>query len=197
MIEQDAELIPEAELIPLIPEETLKFDIQKTACFTGHRPGRFPFDQTDTVRTNMIKSMLCLKVCQAVDAGYTAFITGMARGVDTWCALTVLSLKEDNPAIRLIGVSPFRKETNRLFGSDLKHYSTIADNADEMIYLSEEYHNGCYQVRNRYMVDHSSLVIGAVFDMRSGTGSTIRYAERRGVKTDIININSLGDILKL
>ncbi len=172
-------------------------DISKTACFTGHRPSGFPFDETDRVRTNMIKSMLYLKVCEAINAGYTTFITGMAKGVDTWCALTVLSLKTDNPGLRLIGVSPFRKESAKLSGSDLWDYNTITDYADEMIYLSENYHHGCYYERNRYMVDHSSLVIGAVYNMKSGTGYTINYAGKKGVKTDIININSMNEILKL
>lgn len=178
-------------------EAELALDISKTACFTGHRPSGFPFDGTDRLRVNMVKSMLYLKVCDAVKAGYTSFITGMARGVDTWCALAVLSLKDTNPGLKLIGVSPFKKEISRLTGTDLWDYNTIVECADRMIYISESYYPRCYFDRNMYMVDHSSLVIGVVSNMQSGTGNTIRYAQRKGVKTDIININSLGDILKI
>lgn len=117
--------------------------------------------------------------------------------MDTWCALAVLSLGITHPGLKLIGVSPFKKEMNRLSGSDLWNYSTITDYADKMIYISENYYPRCYFDRNMYMVDHSSLVIGAVSNMQSGTGSTLRYAERMGIKTDILSINSSDDILDL
>lgn len=194
IFQQEAEICSELELIS---EARLLLDIQKTACFTGHRPSGFPFDETDRLKTNAIKSMLYSKVCDAVKNGYTTFITGMAKGVDTWCALAVLSLGITHPGLKLIGVSPFKKEMNRLSGSDLWNYSTITDYADKMIYISENYYPRCYFDRNMYMVDHSSLVIGAVSNMQSGTGSTLRYAERMGIKTDILSINSSDDILNL
>lgn len=193
-LDSEAELRSEAELCSAAE---LMFNKSKTACFTGHRPSGFPFDETDRVRTKKLKSLLQLKVCDALNAGYTTFITGMARGVDTWCALAVLSLKSDHPGLKLVGVSPFRKETDKLSGSDLWDYNTITAYADKMIYISESYYPQCYFDRNMYMVDHSSLVIGAVSDMHSGTGNTIRYAERKGIKTDIISINPFDDILNL
>ncbi len=191
-VRQNNELVPKTKFLS---EAECLLNIRKTACFTGHRPSGFPFDKDDRVRTNMVKSMLYLKVCNALNDGYTTFITGMARGVDTWCALAVLSLKDDYPELKLIGVSPFKRELDRLSGTDLWDYKTITDYADRMIYISESYYPRCYFDRNMYMVDHSSLVIGAVSNMQSGTGNTIRYAERKGVKTDIIDINSLSNIL--
>ena len=48
--------------------------------------------------------------------------------------------------------------------------------------VSETYTPNCMQRRNRYMVDHASLLI-AVFDGQSGgTRNTIQYAMERGIQ---------------
>ncbi len=181
----------------VLQEEELTCNISTTACFTGHRPSGLPFSQPDATRNSIIKSMLYERINDAVDQGYTTFISGMAKGVDIWCALAVISLRSSYPGLELIGVSPYRKEICRLKGTDLWNYSIVSDSADKMIYISEDYHPRCYFERNMYMVDHSSLVIGAVSNMYSGTGNTIRYAERKGRNMDIININSLRNVLKI
>ena len=47
--------------------------------------------------------------------------------------------------------------------------------------VSEKYTPGCMQRRNRYMVDHASLLIAAHDGLPGGTRNTIEYALRRGV----------------
>ena len=41
--------------------------------------------------------------------------------------------------------------------------------------------------RNKYMVDHSAVVIAVWNGKPSGTGNTIRFAKERGCKIKIIN----------
>lgn len=166
-------------------------DRSTTACFTGHRPEGFPFENGDNVRINIIKSILLCKIEQAYAKGYRTFITGMARGVDTWAAMCVVCLKKTYPDIKLIGISPFKSEFSQRKGQDKWDYSIIANCADKMIYLHEGYIKSCYFERNRFMVDHSSLVIGVVYNRKSGTGGTIHYAAKRGVKADIVDICEL------
>ena len=47
--------------------------------------------------------------------------------------------------------------------------------------VQDSYTRGCMQRRNRYMVDHASLLIAVSDGAEGGTRSTIEYAFRRGV----------------
>ncbi len=164
---------------------------ETTVCFTGHRPEGFPFSPDDKIRTNIIKSMLLCKIKDAYDAGYRTFITGMARGVDMWAAMCVVHLKSVCPDIRLIGVSPFKSEYERRKGLDKWEYGVVCEAADEVIYLHDSYIKSCYHERNRFMVDRSSMVIGVVYNRKSGTGGTLYYAAKKGVKLDVIDVCEL------
>ena len=48
-------------------------------------------------------------------------------------------------------------------------------------YQQDHYAPGCMQRRNRYMVDHSALVIAVYDGSAGGTRQTLEYAIRRGV----------------
>ena len=60
--------------------------------------------------------------------------------------------------------------------------------------VSSGYFTGCEQKRNRYMVDKSDLVF-AVWngEEKGGTWNTIRYAERKGRKTEILLLSDIMD----
>lgn len=172
-------------------------DRKKTVCFTGHRPEKLPFSMDDTVRLNMLRSMIYLRIDEAYRSGYRIFLTGMARGVDMWAALGVMALKKQHNDIRLVGVSPYKNEYCRLRGTDKWDYGVIEEAADDMIYISQDYFKGCYQKRNNFIVNNSSLIIGVVYNMKSGTGKTLAYAEKMGLKADVIDLNRLPVFLTL
>ena len=62
--------------------------------------------------------------------------------------------------------------------------------ADESVLISESYHISCFERRNRYMVDHATLLIAAHDGQSGGTRSTIEYALLRGLNTVILPIES-------
>ena len=57
-----------------------------------------------------------------------------------------------------------------------------------MTVLSEAYSPGCMQRRNRYMVDHASLVLACYNGSPGGTMSTLLYARRQGLKIVTIDL---------
>lgn len=177
----------------LLSEPDFLTNKEITACFAGHRPSKLPFPEDETEKIRLIQKLIRREIEDALDLSYTTFITGMAKGVDTWAAMEVLQLKNKYSAIKLVGVSPFRAEIEHLKGADLWRYDLIRHGCDQMVFLADSYFPNCYLVRNKFMVDHSSLVIGAVSDMQSGTGNTIRYAKKMGLNMRIIDINSLSD----
>lgn len=157
---------------PVLPEVRAQ-----SVCVSGHRPEKLPEGNS----LLLLKSLLYGALQEAADEGYLYFYTGLSRGVDLWAAEIIGQLRKDYPQIRSIGVLPFRGFGSSRKNEELYQYSNLIRSMDEIICLSEEYRSGCYRKRNQYLVDHSSLLIAVADDMHSGTGQTIRMAERAGL----------------
>lgn len=150
----------------------------KTCCVTGHR--EIPADKLVYAETELRKAVIA-----ATSDGYTRFINGGAAGADLLFAAIVAELKAQGRPLFLETALPYsgrRKSKNQDFQEMLAA-------CDEVKSFSERYNRGCYFVRNRYMVDESSLVI-AVYDGRDsgGTAFTMRYAHNQGRTIQIIRI---------
>lgn len=90
--------------------------------------------------------------------------------------------REKNPDIRLICAVPFKGFENRWSSKDRELYNYVLDNADLVRYINENYFPACFQVRNEWLVDHSSRVIAVFNGKKGGTKNTVDYAKRRGVE---------------
>lgn len=143
-------------------------DRQYTCCVTGHR-------DIPEGKAMMVREQLQQEVLQAVAMGYTHFISGFAIGADLLFADIVVELKRTYP-ITLEAAIPYR---DRLRTPD-SHFQRLIKDCDTVTVLTEKYSKGCFMLRNRYMVDHSSLVL-AVYDGRKtgGTAATVRYAGKK------------------
>ena len=149
-------------------------------CFTGHRP-----EKLRRIKPEIVKD-LKKEILQATDEGFNVFISGMARGVDIWAAEIVLQLRADGKNVRLICACPYKGfEENWNIYWRLK-YKSVLKEADYVKYVCPEYSRGCFQIRNEWMVDHSAKVIAAFNGEKSGTGNTVKYAARKGVKISFI-----------
>lgn len=144
-------------------------------CFTGHRPEKLNTSEKE------VKAALRKQIDQAVHDGFTVFITGMARGVDLWAAEIVLDLRKRNKEIRLICAIPHDGFEARWSPSWQELYRYVLAEADLTRVISKGYHTGVYQVRNEWMVNHSTRVIAVFNGQPSGTKNTIDYAYRQGV----------------
>ena len=139
-------------------------------CFTGHRPQKLKRSEAE------IRSDLECAIGQAIDAGYTTFITGMAYGVDIWAGEIVIALRRQNPSLHLIAAVPFPGFEVRWSAEWKREYTRLLGKADLVRFICPGYHAGAYQRRNEWMADHASRVI-AVFDGQpSGTKNTVDYA---------------------
>jgi len=154
-----------------------------TCCFTGHRPEKMPFAVSQYgYDYQMFRRRLEQAVQCAILAGYRHFITGMSRGMDLWAAEFVLAFRVPYPDITLEAAIPFPGQADRWREADQRIYHDILSRCDTQTVLSPAYHTGCMDQRNRYMVDHSSLLIAAYAGGSGGTHNTCAYAERQGVR---------------
>lgn len=145
-------------------------------CFTGHRPEKLHSDE----------AAVCTVLSNAIDAaisdGYRTFITGMARGVDIWAAEIVLARRAQNQDIRLICALPHPDFEKRWSAAWQARYNSILQQADLVKTICLEFSMASYQIRNKWMVDHSARVIAIYNGATGGTANTIAYAERHGVE---------------
>ena len=163
--------------------------IERCCAFTGHRPRKFPWGYNEAdARCVALKETLAKEIAKLVNAGYTDFFSGMAEGTDTWAAMAVLALKKENPALRLHCVLPCEGQADEWSASAQELYHSILAQADEVVYVSREYRDGCMLKRNRYLVDHAACLL-AVYngERRGGTAMTVRYARKLGREVIILN----------
>lgn len=161
----------------------------KACAFTGHRLKSFPWKYNEAAPDCvLLKEILAEQIKTLVGRGVTDFLSGMAQGVDLWCAQIVLGLKEKNPALRLHCILPCEGQEVKWPVAERERYHSILRQADEVVYVSRAYHSGCMLERNRYMVDRVSILL-AVYNgsQRSGTGATVRYAQKQGRDVIIID----------
>lgn len=140
-----------------------------TCCITGHR-------EIPAEKLAWVEERLQYELLHAVQAGYTHFVSGFAAGADLIFANAVVGMKEQFP-VTLEAAIPY---PGRLKTPD-RVFHALLEKCDIVRIHSNQYCRQCYQIRNRYMVDVSSLVI-AVYDGRQigGTAATIRYARQIG-----------------
>ncbi len=160
----------------------------RTVCFSGHRPEKLPVKgDSGALVIRYLKSILYKEILDSINAGYRRFITGLARGVDLWAGEILLELKAQGEDISIIAVKPYKAHGDNFLGREKFSLGRLISKADEVICLCDEYRKGCLQRRNEYMVDHSGKLIAVVSDYRSGTGATIRYAEKQNIKVRVID----------
>lgn len=153
----------------------LLFEKEKTACFSGHRIIKKEHE-------NKLISDLIDQINSKIIDGYNCFICGGAVGFDTIAALCVLKTKITNPHIRLALALPYKNQHSKWPQADKTKYEYILENADEIIYVSDEYNSGCMLKRNRFMVDNSSLLIAYLSGIKGGTVYTYNYAIKSGIE---------------
>ncbi len=149
----------------------------KTCCITGHRT-------IEEGKIEIAKATIRKALIQAVNCGYNHFISGFAKGIDLYFAEIIIELRERYD-ISLEAAIPYR---NRIRSKDT-NFQNLISQCNLVSILSEKYSPSCYINRNRYMVQHSNLII-AVYDGRykGGTLFTMRYAHALGKEIKIINL---------
>ena len=160
---------------------TRKIDGKHACSFTGHRPERLELTEAQVIQ------WLSEQIRQAVEDGYTEFVSGMQRGVDIWAAEEVLKLREQGAAVRLIAASAFEGMESRWSNDWRARYERILEEADEVTFVSRIPGRRAFFQRNHWMVDRSTRLIGVYTGAPGGTKETIEYAKMRGLQVVLID----------
>lgn len=155
---------------------------QISCCFTGHRPGKLPwrYNEADP-RCLSLKQRIADVVEAAYQQGYRHFLCGMAQGCDLYFCECVLALRQAHGDVTVEAAIPCPTQADSWPGDQRARYRRLVDECDYETLVSARYTSSCMQRRDRYMVDHASLLIAAFDGTPGGTQYTIQYAMGRGV----------------
>ena len=164
------------------------FDKNKTACFSGYRPHKLDIPLSDNYE--LMRETFNV-IAETISAEYDTFLIGCAPGWDIFCAeLTQLARRVRNRDARIICVLPYGNfsDSHHFDESWQARYINIKALSQEIINVTDKSYEtqGCFQRRNEFMIDNSSLLICYHTGKAGGTANTIQYAKNKGL--NIINI---------
>ena len=144
---------------------------EKICSFTGHR---------DIKREHMsfLPELLDRSIEYAYKEGCRAFLTGGAIGFDTLAARQVVKFRMFHRDVRLILVLPCMNQDAKWSDAQRNSYQFLLKEADEVIYVSEEYDSRCMARRNRYLATRADILIAYLSKSISGAAQTVRMAEQ-------------------
>ena len=162
---------------------------QESCCFTGHRPSKLPWkynEQDD--RCIRLKARIADAVEVAYAEGYRHFLCGMARGCDLYFCEIVQNFRKTHPDVTVEAAIPCPTQADDWPAEEQRRYRTLIEACDFETIVSAAYSSGCMQRRDRYMVDHASLLIAAFDGSAGGTRYTVEYAMKRGISVVDVDI---------
>lgn len=155
---------------------------QESCCFTGHRPGKLPWRYHEQdARCLALKRRIADAVEMAYAEGFRHFLCGMALGCDLYFCEAVLALREAHPEVTVEAAIPCPTQADTWPEAQKARYARLVRACDFETVVSDRYTPSCMQRRDRYMVDHASLLIAAFDGTAGGTRYTVEYAMRRGL----------------
>ena len=155
---------------------------QISCCFTGHRPEKLPWRYREAdLRCLSLKRRIADAAEAAYEEGYRHFLCGMALGCDLYFCEAVLRLRETRPGVTLEAAIPCPTQADAWPPAQRERYARLVAACDYETVVSAQYTPHCMHRRDRYMVDHASLLIAAFDGTPGGTRYTVAYAMGRGL----------------
>ena len=159
-----------------------------SACFTGHR-------NIVTDKVMLSEQLYAILEKLITSQGVTDFYAGGAYGFDALASFTVLKLRENYPQVKLHLILPCSKDEQTKqwtaeHKAELEHLLGLADSVE---YVSDRYYNGCMKDRNARLVELATVCCISYWNpnnFRSGTGQTVRMAQKKGIR--VINLFESG-----
>ncbi len=160
-------------------ERNMEYSPDTCACFTGHRA------MTET-EIKDAAVLISEQIKRLYAKGIKNYYAGGALGFDLAAAVTVLNMKRIYPDITLNLALPCPEYQSKWSRSEIGLFERVRSRADSEAYVSDCYHRGCMQMRNKYMVDRSTVCIAYMKKRKGGTYNTVTYALKKGL--EVINL---------
>ena len=145
----------------------------KGCSFTGHRK-----ISKDVVPR--LEGFVMRAIEYAYGLGCRSFYCGGALGFDTMAAKAVILFRMRHSDVRLIIIAPCKEQSASWSARERDMYDYVMASADEIELVSDEYTPDCMRKRNERLAQLCDIMIAYSGKQRSGSGQTVRMAERLG-----------------
>ena len=153
-----------------------------SCAFTGHRPAKLPWGyREEDPRCLALKRRIRDAAESAYEEGYCHFLCGMAMGCDLYFCEAVLALRERHPDVTVEAAIPCPTQADAWPPAQRERYDRLVAACDFETMVSGQYTSTCMLRRDRYLVDHASLLIAAFDGTSGGTRYTVEYALNQGL----------------
>ena len=156
--------------------------MDKTCCFTGHRPEKLPWrtDEQDP-RCILLKRSIEQEIEGLYRRGFRHFISGMAMGCDLYFAEAALKLREKYLNLSVEGAVPCPTQADRWPDAQRRRWRDILDRCDLETVVQQHSDRYCMHRRDRYLVERSAAVLAVFNGTSGGTQYTLNYAMDQGL----------------
>lgn len=141
----------------------------QTCAFTGHR-----FIKREHV--SALAELLLRAIEYAYEKGCRTYLAGGAIGFDTEAARAVIKFRMSHPDVKLKLILPCQDQAEKWTDSQRSVYEYTLSEADEIVYISDGYYDGCLKDRNRALAEGCDMLIAYVGRSNSGAAQTVRMA---------------------
>lgn len=142
----------------------------RACALTGHRELPHGFD----------KNAVYDRLEELIKGGCDTFFCGMAEGFDL-LALDCLKDLKKKYRIYIEACIPYAGQELRFPAEEKKKYRALLDWCDKKTVLFPSYRNGCFLIRNRYMVDCADALLAYCVKKQGGSAYTVNYAREKGL----------------
>ena len=151
----------------------------KTLALTGHRK----------LEKGFSRERLLFKLEELIEEGYDGFLCGMAEGFDLLALDCLVELKRKY-RIYIEACIPYKGQEAGFSAEEKARYRELLPWCDRRTVLFAIFQNGCYLVRNRYMVDCAQGVLAYLTRHTGGTAYTVNYAREKHLPVYLFNNES-------
>ena len=145
----------------------------KVCSFTGHR-------QIKKEHIKELPGIVARAIKYAYQQGCRKFIAGGALGFDTVAAREVVRFRMSCPDVSLVLFLPCINQDVKWNARQKELYEYLLSEANEVVYVSEEYTDGCMRERNLRLAEEADILIAYVSRTNSGSAQTVRMAKEKG-----------------
>lgn len=173
------------------PNLSYKIIKKRTLCFAGNIFNRLPWRRNkNDERYKQVRKELDEKLEQAINDGYTTFLSNVRIGFESMCVEEVLKLKKKYPKIKFIAVIPFKTIHTKWDIKDQIKYNNLLSQADEIRCLVEELNFTDYIEKvEEFILDHSSRMITLYFNNNGPVEKRINNAKEKNI--DIVYLTPI------
>ena len=151
----------------------------ENCCFIGHR-------FLAKKKRPIIKKRLKATIEELIQQGVTSFICGGSFGFGLLAGCIVWGFKEKYEDIHLTMLLPCQNQPQKWEQKDQEKYARLLVAADEIIYVSEDFFEGCMNLRNMRMLEVSQYLVAYLKE----TEPLVRVAKEMGLT--VINLADSG-----